>query len=80
MVNRLTPKVCILRCTIAQSSPPSTPDFGATGEEGEDKEDEEGSDDFGGFDGSKSASVSRMAGAIFRSKGEGEGGSADAGS
>ena len=42
-------------------------DFGATGEEDEDKDGEEALVDDGGFDGNKSASVSRMAGGIFRS-------------
>jgi hypothetical protein len=77
MVNRVTPRVCILRCKTAQSSPPSTADFGATGEEDEDKEGEEGPVDDGGFDGNKSASVSKMAGGIFRSNDEG--GAVDAG-
>jgi len=80
MVNRLTPKVCILRCKTAQSSPPSTADFGATGEEDEDKEGEEGLDDDRGFDGNKSASVSKMAGGIFRSNGGGGGVDAGTGS
>jgi len=68
-----------LRSKTAQSSPPSTADFGATGEEDEDKEDEEGPDDDGGFDGNKSASVSKMAGGIFRSNDESESGGVDAG-
>jgi hypothetical protein len=70
-VNRVTPKVCILRSRTAQSSPPSAADFGATGEEDEDKDGEEALVDDGGFDGNKSASVSRMAGGIFRSNDEG---------
>jgi len=69
MVNRVTPKVCIFRSKTAQSSPPSMAGFGAAGEEGEDKEDKEGPDDDGGFDGNKSASVSKMAGGILRSRG-----------
>jgi hypothetical protein len=80
MANRVTPRVCILRCRTAQSSPLSTADFGATGEEDEDKEGEEGPDADGGFGGNKSASVSKMAGGIFRSNDEGGAGDASAGS
>jgi hypothetical protein len=64
----------------AQSSPLSAADFAATGEEDEDKEGEKGPDDDGGFGGTKSANVSKMAGGDFRSRGGGAGIDADAGS
>jgi hypothetical protein len=80
MVNRVTPRVCILRCRTAQSSPLSTADFGATGEQDKDKEGEGGPDDDGGFGGNKSATVSRIASGIFRSNDEGGGVDAGAGS
>jgi hypothetical protein len=79
-VNRVTPKVCILRSRTAQSSPLTAAEFGATGEEDDDKDGEEELVDDGGFDGNKSASVSRMAGGIFRSNDEGEDDGTGAGS